>query len=238
LIGQLADKSLILAASDPGGEMRYRMLETVRQYAHARLVEAGEAKELRNRHLAYYLKLAEKLEPKFRSREQIQTLDTCEGELDNLRLALEWALQMDVEAELRLAAALQWFWHIRFHWSEGIAWLEQGLEAEERARGNAPPAGPHAVVRAKALTALGFHIPLRGDLPTDKAMDYLSEAIALYRELGQEHRKGLAALVWSSGWMPEMSISIEASPGRGSIRPVSRSGDAHGMAESLQNLNL
>ena len=200
------------------------MLETVRQYAHARLVETGEAMEVRGRHLAYYLKLAERLEPKFRSREQIQTLDTCEGELDNLRLALEWALQTDVEAELRLAAALQWFWHIRFHWSEGIAWLEQGLEAEERARGGEPPAGSHAVVRAKALTALGFHIPLRGDLPTDKAMDYLSEAIALYRELGQEHRKGLAwALVWSSGWMHRnVDLDRARSPGRGSIRLVSR----------------
>ena len=112
--------------------MRYRMLETVRQYAHARLVESGEAEAVRSRHLAYYLGLAERLEPKFRGREQIRDAGYCEVELDNLRLALEWALQADVEAELRLASALKWFWHIRFHWSEGIVWLEQGLEAEER----------------------------------------------------------------------------------------------------------
>ncbi len=121
LLGQLVDKSLIVAAPTMRGEMRYSMLEIVRQFAAARLSEAGESDEMRERHLAYYLYLCELVEPKLRGREQIETLDKLRRELDNLRLALGWAMQTNVEVGLRLAAALQWFWYIRFHWSEGVA---------------------------------------------------------------------------------------------------------------------
>ena len=98
-LGKLADKSLIQVVESPDGVMRYRMLETVRQYAHIRLVEAGEAQTRRKRHLEFYLNLAQRKEPQLRGREQVSTLDFWEGELDNLRLALEWALQEDVEAD-------------------------------------------------------------------------------------------------------------------------------------------
>jgi predicted ATPase len=104
--------------------MHYRMPETGAS-RHARMVEAGEAEAVRGRHLVYFLRLVERLEPKLRSGEQIATLDRLEGELDNLRLALEWALQVDIEAELRLTAALMWLWHIRVLHTEGIAWLSR-----------------------------------------------------------------------------------------------------------------
>ena len=164
LLGMLCDKSLILAApsqASPGGEMRYRMLETVRQYAYARLVESGEVETIRQRHLAYFLHLVEVLEPKLRGREQIRTLDHFGRELDNLRLALEYGLKTEAEVELRLACAMQWFWHIRCHWAEGIVWLEQGLADETFSRGCVPVEGERAVTRARALTTLGFSVLTR-----------------------------------------------------------------------------
>ena len=180
LLGKLADKSLIIAEPVIGGEMHYRMLETVRQYAHAWLVEAGEAKTLRQRHLDYYLILAESLEPRLRGREQIQTLDYLNGELDNLRLALEYSHQVDVEVELRLVTTLTWFWHIRYHWTEGIAWLEQGLNAEDLTQGRLPLTAPTAHIRAKALAALGF-FKFIWEPPTLRKHSPLEEAIELFR---------------------------------------------------------
>jgi predicted ATPase/DNA-binding SARP family transcriptional activator len=89
LLGQLADKSLIQIIPAVNGEMRYRMLETVRQYAHARLEEAGEAEAMRARCLAYSLRTAEVLEPSLHWQEQKETLEYLDGELDSLRVALK-----------------------------------------------------------------------------------------------------------------------------------------------------
>ena len=93
--------------------------------------------------------------------DQIAVMNELARELDNLRLALVWALQADIEAELRLASAILWFWHIRCHWEEEISWLEQGLEAEGelgvlkgqqghgRRINEAADAGPEVTFRAR-----------------------------------------------------------------------------------------
>ncbi len=240
LLGQLADKSLIQVLPSADGDMRYRMLETVRQFTLAWLEKAGEVEDVRSRHLAYYLQLTEGLEPKLRGREQIRTLDYLEGELGNLRLALKWALQTDVEAGLRLAAALQWFWHIRFYWSEGIAWLEQGLEAEVISRGDHPLTGSREVIHANALTALGFHLGQRDQPVPAKAIDSLEEAIAFYRANGPEHHRSLA---WALRWLGDCR-DIEGNSAQArtlaeeALSLFREIGDLHGMAESLQLLGI
>lgn len=240
LLGQLVDKSVILSEPTQTKEKRFRMLETVRQYAHDRLVEAGETEEVRGRHLDYYLRLAERLEPSLRSREQIATLDFLGGELDNLRLALEWALRTNVEAGLRLAASLQWFWHIRYHWSEGITWLKRGLEAEKIGRGDQPPVGPGAMIRAKALTALGFHVMMRDQPDVAKAIVLLDEALILYRGRDPEHRRGMAwTFVWYANCRSETGHPVEARfLAEEALSLFRESGDAHGMAESLQEIGI
>ena len=196
LLSELVDKSLVSAVPESEGRMRYRMLETIRQYAHEKLVDEGEAEAMRTCHLGYYLGQVEAMEPRLRGLKQIETLDRLEIELDNLRLALEWALQADVEAELRLAAAMMWFWHIRFHWTEGVGWLEQGLESEKRSRPittvDEPvfPPNRRLMLRAKALSALGFHYNMQGKVPQAKAV--LEESLVLYRQAGLEYRSELA----------------------------------------------
>lgn len=236
LLGQLADKSLILTVFTPGGETRYRMLETVRQYAHARLMEAGEAEAVRSRHLGYYLRLAEGLEPRLRGRDQISTLDELGRELDNLRQALEWALQTDVESELRLASAMQWFWDIRYHWAEGIAWLRQGLDAETFSQSSRPPEGGRALIRARALTTLGWLVLWREGHTSGKP--FFEEALSLYKAGGPAHGGGLAwVLVWFGGAkLMEGNLAEGKDLVKEALRLFRENGDLQGLAECLYYL--
>ncbi len=128
LLTQLADKSLIVAEGR-GAEVRYRLLETVRQYGTDKLKESREIADFQRRHRNWYLKLAEAAEPELRSAAQGAWLDRLEMEHDNFRAALEWSdAQPDgAEAEVRLVGALWGFWFYRGHWSEGRRRLEAAL---------------------------------------------------------------------------------------------------------------
>jgi predicted ATPase/DNA-binding SARP family transcriptional activator len=124
LLTQLVDKSLVLA-EEQDKEARYRLLETVRQYGREKLIEAGEVEVVSKRHLDWYLSLAERSEPELRRPNQIVWFKRLEVERDNLRAALAWSLESEeVEAGLRLAGALRWFWFVRGCMSEGREWLE------------------------------------------------------------------------------------------------------------------
>jgi predicted ATPase len=120
LLLRLVDRSLVIAR-DQGNESWYRLLETVRQHAWEKLVEAGETDEMQRRHLSWYLGLAEQADGKLRGPEQQVWLDRLEAEHDNLRAALEWSKRDPNHAGmmLRLATALLWFWQFHGHWSEG-----------------------------------------------------------------------------------------------------------------------
>ena len=122
-------------------EPRFRMLETVREYAAERLEASGEAQAVRARHAAYYLALAERAAPALAGPEQGAWLERLDGAHDNLRRALAWfAAQGPPGAGLRLAAALLRFWQIRGHAAEGRSWLDRllGAGAGRRRR---PPCG-------------------------------------------------------------------------------------------------
>jgi non-specific serine/threonine protein kinase len=141
LVLRLVDRSLVVA-KDRGHQSWYRLLETVRQYAWQKLVEAGEANEMKQRHLTWYLGLAEQGDANLQGPEQQVWLDRLEAEHDNLRAALEYSEADPSHAGkgLRLATALYWFWHVHGHWSEGRRWLEatvsQGGEAPSHALAN------------------------------------------------------------------------------------------------------
>src|SRR5215203_4534723 len=131
LLGGLVDKSLVVAGAATGGAVRYRMLEPIRQYARRTLEESGEADEVRDRHAASFVALAEESEPELAG-QQGAWVERLEGEHDNMREALSWALERkEDETALRLGAALWRFWHIRGYLSEGIRWLEQVLADDD-----------------------------------------------------------------------------------------------------------
>ena len=169
----LVQKSLALA-EDAGGEARYHLQETIRQYAAEKLLDAGEAAAVRARHRDVFLALAERAAPELGGRDQVAWLDRLEAEHDNLRAALAWSQAGDQDggAELRLAGALGRFWRVRGHVAEGRAWLGHAL-----ARGSAAP-GPD---RVRALAFAGHLAYIHGDLPRGRAL--LEEGVAAARRL-------------------------------------------------------
>jgi predicted ATPase len=133
----LTDKSLVVS-EQKDRHSRYRLLETVRQYARDRLEDTGGSAAVRVRHRDYYLALAEEADPKLRGAEQAEWLRRLEEEHQNLRAGLEWSLaEAETGGGLRLCGALQRFWWTRGHLIEGRQWCTRVLckvGAEERTR--------------------------------------------------------------------------------------------------------
>jgi predicted ATPase len=128
VLAALVDKSLVLVEHS-GEAARYRLLETVRQYAQARLAEAGEADSICERHARFYLAFAETIEPKLFSGERGIWLERLEQAHPNLRAALEWSRSTrDATLSLRLCGAMLWFWHFRGYFSEGRTQIESVLQ--------------------------------------------------------------------------------------------------------------
>ena len=242
LHSKLVDKSLVVPVRSLNGRDRYSMLETIRQFAFEKLRESAEDGAARTRHLETFLDLAESLEPGLRGRQQHSSLERLETELGNLRLALEWALQGDLEAGLRLATALWLFWHFHSRWSEGVEWLERALALEASnspAVGSvAPGAAGSRRLRARALTALGAHYVMQYDTP--KARGVLDESLAFYRQNASEYPLELA---FTSKW----HASIEFNDGQRqqalaylqeALEIFASFKDWYGMVECLQPMGL
>jgi predicted ATPase len=185
-LASLVEKSL-LETEQPGGEARFGMLETIREYAAEQLEASGAAATVRGRHAEHFLELAEEADPELDAgAEQSIWLERLALEHDNMRAALAWlASSGEPELEMRLANALKNFWFVQGHLSEGRRWLEGAL-----ARGEAPKA-----VRAYALTALGQLVYRLGAF--EEAKFALGESLDLYREL--EDPTGIARSVGELG---------------------------------------
>ncbi len=176
LLTQLVDKSLV-SAETLGGEVRYRMPETIRQYAQDRLLASGEAAEVRTRHRTWYLDLAERAEARMHGPEQLMWLGRLEAEHDNLRAALGWSTteKEDAEIRVRLAAALWEFWEFHTHWAEGRKWLETAIAGSRDIKSTA---------RVRALWGQSALASRQGD--GGKSMALCEESLALARELGDQ----------------------------------------------------
>ena len=190
LIASLLDKSLLQRTFDVRSEPRFNMLVTIRQFALERLRQMSEEAEIRNWHLKYFVDLAERAEPNLRAFDMVMWLNRLKVELDNIRAASGWALESDIQAELRLASALLWFWHIRSYKNEGIDWLERGLSIEATERGGQPLTPDRAMIRGKALNVAGFLLTMLEIF--DKSMALSEESLAVFRELGSRGRLGIA----------------------------------------------
>ncbi|MFO7742680.1 MAG: BTAD domain-containing putative transcriptional regulator [Anaerolineae bacterium] len=178
LVASLVDKSLVGVVKGPGGEARYRMLETVRQYGLERLGEAGQVEAARERHARFFADLAERAEEPLHNLQMRAWLEKLEIEHDNLRAALAWSLAHQPPASsLRFAAALGIFWRKRGYLSEGRAWLERLLAHGK----NAAPQS-----RARALAPASW---LARDLGEYRlAAELQEEALELLRAAGDKRR--------------------------------------------------
>ena len=154
---------------------RVAMLETIREYGTGLLAERSETGDIGQRHVAYYLALAEEAGPALTGPEAVAWLARLDTEHDNLRAALRWAREQDDGATaLRLAAALWPFWARRGHLSEGRRWLTEGLDRSAAAV--APSVRVSGLVGAAQLAM--------DQAAYDEAAQRCAQALALARELG------------------------------------------------------
>jgi predicted ATPase len=169
---QLRECTLVQPVED-GGEMRFRLLETLREYGAEQLVPEEQA-AVAHRHASYYLALAERAEPELVRGEQIAWLDRLERELDNIRKALAWFEGSGhIHEALRLGGALHEFWHVRGDMVEGLALLRRLLAL--------PGAEARTSARAKALNAAGVLAQMVRDYGTSVSLH--EEGLAIGREL-------------------------------------------------------
>lgn len=165
----------------PGGEPRYAMLETIREFGLERLEQADQELEpTQRRHAAWYLALAEQAEPELLGPQQVAWVARLQAEHDNFRVALGWCLARgNVDVLLRMSGALWRFWYERGHATEGRQWLARAL-ADDRHGSTA--------ARAKALLGLG-HIALGLD-DCAYALSQYQASLELQRALGD--KRGIA----------------------------------------------
>jgi predicted ATPase/transcriptional regulator with XRE-family HTH domain len=159
----------------PPAAPRLTMLETLREYGTELLAKRSETGEIRQRHAAYYLALAERASPALTGPEALTWLARLDAEHDNLRAALRWTRgQDDATAELRLAVALWPFWQQRSHLSEGSSWLREALAHSA--------AAVDPSVRVNGL--IGAARLAMDQAAYDEAAEHGTHAVALARQLG------------------------------------------------------
>ena len=189
LLGALLDKSLLRR----NGLGWYELHELARQYAYEQLVKSGEVDQVRDRHLAYFLGLAETAAPELEGVQGAAWLARLERENDNLRAALQWALDHDeAEQALRLAGGLWQFWSTRGYMSEGRHWLQQALNFRSHildpATADSSQLQNLKSLVAKALNAAGVLARMQSDYA--QSLELHEESLALLRE--QSDRAGIA----------------------------------------------
>ncbi len=227
MLGSLVDKNLVVTEVE-NGRTRYRLLETVRQYARDRLSESGESAVCRNRHLSHFVGMAEEAQPHLRSVEP-EWIGRLEIEHDNLRTALDRSLERDDANEgLRLAVAIWRFWWARGHFLEGHRWMSGLLAAK--------PSNPPSKIRAKALGVAGYLARQRGDYPAARLL--IEESLAAMRELGDQSDltfslQALATTAHEQGDFDSARVAIEES-----LAIERQLGNQRGIAHSLMLLGV
>ena len=200
-LASLIDKSLLLQPEQEGDEVRFVMLETIREYGLDCLHAAGEDEAAWQALAAYYLALAEQGESRFAGSEQAAWLQRLEREHENLRAVLLWLLEQgeaghDMTMALRLGTALRNFWVIRGPFREGRVFMERAL---------ARRVGVAQTVQAKALFAAANLALLQSDF--DAAEAHCQESLQLFRE--SEDQPGVAYALYLLAWVARGDITID-----------------------------
>jgi tetratricopeptide (TPR) repeat protein len=171
----LVNSSLVLRTEGPSGEARFRMLETIREYAAEQLATSNEQSDVLGRHAEFFRDLAEEAEPHLTGAGQERWLARLESERANIRAALDRAESAgDVDTALRIASAVWRFWQQRGPLTEVRIRLER-LVAQPEAQQRSP-------LRARALSALGGIAYWQNDY--ERLQEVYEEEMAIASELG------------------------------------------------------
>jgi predicted ATPase/DNA-binding CsgD family transcriptional regulator len=227
LLSQLVDKSLVVAETQGPSEARYRLLETIRQYAQEKLLASREAEQVRERHLAFYVALAEAGEPHLRGLDQLRWLSRLEVEHDNLRSALEWCLTEAgrAEAALQMVGALADFWFLHSHYTEGKELIRRALNQSQ----DAP-----AAVKAKVLMGAAWLNVWSGELERPWAM--YEEACSLYGTLGDSLNRARALAGLGHVATRQSNFTVATSLFQEALPVFQAAGDQQALADSLKGM--
>ena len=226
LLLRLVDKSLVVAEAADPAHTRYRMLDTIREYAIEKLQQSGET-EGRRRHAGYFVDWSGRAAYELSSRDQARWLKRVDDEQGNIRLALDWCLAEQPDDALRLVAAMGPYWMMRGHIAEGLGWLDRALELHT----STLPARPMALLaRARIRVRHGELAAAKGDA---------EETLELSRRLGIGHDVSSAALT-------VLGVLSAITDDRGTadrfheqaLEMAIRAGDHRRIASCLNNLAL
>lgn len=227
LLALLCDKSLVVVVEQVEQYSRFRLLETVRQYAREKREQSSDNANIRTQHSRYFLALAEEAESKLSAAEQSESLLRLEAEHENLLASLDWCLAaVDAHDVLRLCGALGDFWMLQGRLSEGREWCERVfLKTESQ---------PPTAERAKALNAAGTLALYQGDFAA--ARDLHETALAIAQQLADQQGiraalSGMGLLALSLGDFPAAQTRNEAS-----LAVAQQIGERRGVATALGNL--
>jgi predicted ATPase/Tfp pilus assembly protein PilF len=228
LLTSLVDKSLVIY-EERTEAVRYRMLETVREYAQAKLGASGEAQAVSDRHRDWFLALAEEADAKLTGPQQTEWLARLETEHDNLRAALARSVTdqaHDAGAMLRFCAALGPFWRTLGYLEEGRYWCVEALAS------TAPSGGTNE--RTRVLNGVGVLAQYQGDFAS--ARTYHEQSLAIQRELAD--RPGIAASLHNLASVAQELGDLASARAiyEESLQIKREIGDRAGVAISLNNL--
>ncbi len=186
-LSSLVDKSMVVWEGGRGD--RYRLLETLRQYALDKLKDSGEADDVRKSHADYFLEMAEKAAPHLRRHGQVEWMERLEADHENFRAAMSFTDEHEMSPiTARLAVALHWFWSIRNHEEEQVEWLGPLL--------GRPDIGDEQTV-VSLMMAYAWHLLWSSDYETLKV--HLVDTKGTANRLGDEAK--LAETFVIEGWM-------------------------------------
>lgn len=186
LLTSLVDKSLVRLATTTENDVRFLLLETIREYALDCLMQHGELEKLQRRHVAYYTRLVEDIEPHLTRKDQYYWLQVLDCESPNLWLAMRWVVtQHEVQPGLRLAGALIHYLQLRGTLGEVYSWFEQILSLES--------ASQTSVLYAKVTYGAGIMALKHNQIA--QALHYLEESRSVAALVGDKRMMAFAQAV-------------------------------------------
>ena len=227
LIASLFDKSLLQRSFDSSGEAQYVMLATIQEFARQRLRDTEAEAEIRNWHLAYFLDLTVQADRELRGPNQLEWLDRLTSMHDNLRVALDWAIETgQIENALQMAHRLWWFWSKRSEFNEGRQWLERVLAMRD--------ALLFPDLYTDVLTQMAHHVFLQ--IGAREARPFIEQAHAVARGCEDPQTLANAQMVFGLVLTSEEDFAVARSAFEESIALFQEVQDTWGFAVALMSL--
>ncbi len=189
-IASLVDCSMVLADRSAGAEIRFVVLETLREFGLEQLEAAGERDHYQRQHATVYSRLVRDADERIWGPESYRWIERLQLEHDNLRAALEWSLAQEPTIALQLAGRLWWFWQSRGHLGEGRRWIQQAMQA-------APYAASHE--RLQAAFGGGFLAVMQGD--PHAALPYLAQCQQIAADMNARDPETMGQLAFMESFI-------------------------------------